>query len=404
MTDIQGSTRLWEREPDAMRQALARHDAVVATCIRRQNGFVVKSKGEGDSVFAVFRHVRDAVTAALVIQCALNVERWATSTPIRVRMAVHTGRVDLREGDYYGPTVNRCARLRALAIGGQVLLSGVTAQLAQATLPRGASLVDLGSQQLKDLSAPERVWELNHPQMGQVVVAAKLAAPEMAEVQTRQAFKVTDHMNRDADGREWGAGVSHSDENGLRCYSSPMLAALLNPLHERFRFPRLWAASVDIDADPSAGIVECQEVTTLRQVALPTLAAEDFARFAVLCARVAYAGGAREAEFSEWADMWLGGMDSSGVAARALADTLEIEAQRGAGVTDPQEEMAANAARAAMHAARTAWMAGRAREEEIASAVALSAEAVRTALQFGHLDLAELSEEAVPRLAGARAA
>src|SRR5229473_7562683 len=163
MTDVEGSTRLWERDPEAMRQALQRHDMVLAACIQRYNGHVVKSRGEGDSIFAVFRHVRDAVSAALIAQCALAVERWGTSTPLRVRMAIHTGQIELRAGDYYGPTVNRCARLRALASGGQVLLSGVTAQLVRAQLPAGASLTDLGTKQLKDISAPEHVWQLMHP-------------------------------------------------------------------------------------------------------------------------------------------------------------------------------------------------------------------------------------------------
>ncbi|TMF03616.1 MAG: adenylate/guanylate cyclase domain-containing protein [Chloroflexi bacterium] len=157
LTDIQGSTRLWEHEPDSMRAALVRHDAIVFACVRRLNGHVIKSKGEGDSVFAVFRHVRDAVAAAIVLQCALSAERWVTSAPIRVRMAIHTGQIELRDGDYYGPTVNRCARLRALAEGGQVLLSGVTAQIVRAQLPAGASLTDLGTRQLKDISAPEHV-------------------------------------------------------------------------------------------------------------------------------------------------------------------------------------------------------------------------------------------------------
>src|SRR5438045_654220 len=206
LTDIEGSTRLWEREPDAMRQALARHDAVVAACVRRQNGHVVKSKGEGDSVFAVFRHVRDAVTAALIIQYALGAEKWATSTPIRVRMAVHTGQIELRDGDYYGPTVNRCARLRALAKGGQVLMSGVVAQLTRDQLPSGASLQDLGTQQLKDLSAPERVWQLTHPKLAGdaiQVVRAPMAA-------TQRVYKLTDHLNRTPDGRQWGEQVKHT--------------------------------------------------------------------------------------------------------------------------------------------------------------------------------------------------
>src|SRR5438445_8638947 len=165
LTDIEGSTRLWEREPEAMRDALTRHDAIVNNVVRRLNGHVVKSKGEGDSVFAVFRHGRDALSAALVLQIALDAEAWVTSTPIRVRMAVHTGQIELRDGDYYGPTVNRCARLRALARGGQVLVSGVTAQLMQGRLPTGADLKDLGTHRLKDLSAPERVWQLTHPKL-----------------------------------------------------------------------------------------------------------------------------------------------------------------------------------------------------------------------------------------------
>src|SRR5712692_53921 len=165
MTDVEGSTRLWERDPEAMRQALVRHDTVVAACVQRYSGHVVKSRGEGDSIFAVFHHVRDAVSAALLAQCALAVERWATSTPLRVRMAIHTGQIELRDGDYYGPTVNRCARLRALAKGGQVLLSGVTAQLTQGQLPGGADLKDLGTHSLKDMAALERVWQLVHPKM-----------------------------------------------------------------------------------------------------------------------------------------------------------------------------------------------------------------------------------------------
>ena len=115
LTDVEGSTRLWEREPEAMRHALVRHDAIVATGVRRLRGHVLKAKGEGDSIFAVFHHVRDAVAAALIVQCALAAEEWPTQTPLRVRMAIHTGRVDMRDSDYYGPTVNRCARLRALA-------------------------------------------------------------------------------------------------------------------------------------------------------------------------------------------------------------------------------------------------------------------------------------------------
>lgn len=94
MTDIEGSTRLWETEPEVMRRALLRHDAIVRACIQGRRGHVVKSQGEGDSIFAVFPHVRDAVSAALIAQCALAVERWATSRPLRVPRAIHTGQIE----------------------------------------------------------------------------------------------------------------------------------------------------------------------------------------------------------------------------------------------------------------------------------------------------------------------
>src|SRR5690348_3924866 len=183
-----------------MREALPRHDSLVNACVRRLNGRVVKSKGEGDSVFAVFQHARDAVTAALVIQGALSGERWPTSRPIRVRMAIHTGQVELREGDYYGPTVNRCARLRALGKGGQVLVSSATARLTQGQLPAGASLKDLGSHELKDLSAPERVWQMTRPRLpgvGKAAEGSALSAPR------GHAYVLTDHLNHDGRGREW---------------------------------------------------------------------------------------------------------------------------------------------------------------------------------------------------------
>jgi class 3 adenylate cyclase len=405
LTDIEGSTRLWESEPDAMRQALQRHDAIVNACVRRQKGHVVKSKGEGDSVFAVFRHVRDAVTAALVVQCALAAERWSTSTPLRVRMAIHTGQIELRDGDYYGPTVNRCARLRALAKGGQVLLSGVTAKLTERQLPPGAGLNDLGIRQLKDISAPERVWQLTHPLMTGVVAISTEPSAAKPTAPSRRAYKLTDHLNCSADGREWGAGVTHThlwrgeegdDDRRIRCYTSPAVAALLNALHERFRLPRLWEATVDKEHSTSDGIVACQEVTTLRQVALPSVTGMHHARFAVMCARVAYEGGGHAKEFANWANSWLGGQDNSGVNAREIADELEVEVHRGSRLAHPEEMMAANAARSAMHASRLAWLAGRARDEEGARVVELAGEAIHTALRVTRLDLASLANQALP--------
>ena len=136
-TDVEGSTALWEAAPDSMRLALTRHDALVAAGVERHGGVVVKSRGEGDSIFAVFGRARDGVAAAADVLEALHAEPWPTPSPIRVRMALHTGEADLRDGDYYGGTVNRAARLRAVGHGGQALLSLATEQLARDRLPAG---------------------------------------------------------------------------------------------------------------------------------------------------------------------------------------------------------------------------------------------------------------------------
>jgi class 3 adenylate cyclase len=162
LTDVEGSTVSWERAPEAMRLALTRHDELVEGLVAEHEGVVVRSRGEGDSRFAVFVRASDALAAACAVQRALVHEPWPTPAPLRVRIALHTGEAQLRTGDYYGSVVNRCARLRALAHGGQVLLSGVTAELVHESLPDGCGLQDLGQYYLKDLSAPERVWQLTH--------------------------------------------------------------------------------------------------------------------------------------------------------------------------------------------------------------------------------------------------
>jgi predicted ATPase/class 3 adenylate cyclase len=159
-TDVEGSTRLWEQHPDQMRAALARHDALIEALVEAHGGCVVRPRGEGDSRFAVFARATDAVAAAAAIQRALHAEPWPPETPLRVRLALHTGEADLRDGDYYGSAVNRCARLRAVAHGGQVLVSEVTAGLVRDTLPPGVLLRDLGKHRLSDLARPEHVHQL----------------------------------------------------------------------------------------------------------------------------------------------------------------------------------------------------------------------------------------------------
>jgi class 3 adenylate cyclase len=162
-TDVEGSTRLWEQHPSAMREALVTHDAIIELLTDIHGGQVVKTKGEGDSHFCVFARATDAVAAAAAIQRALHEESWPPETPLRVRLALHTGEADLREGDYYGSAINRCARLRAIAHGGQAILSQATEALVRDALPEQVSLQDLGEHRLRDLARPERVYQLLHP-------------------------------------------------------------------------------------------------------------------------------------------------------------------------------------------------------------------------------------------------
>ena len=162
-TDVEGSTRLWEQAPEAMRLALARHDALAADVIAHHDGVLVRPRGEGDSLFAVFARATDAVAAACSLQIALSQEPWPSETPLVVRMALHTGEGELRDGDFYGRAVNRCARIRAAANGGQVLLSRATCELVRDSLPQGAGLLDLGERKLRDLKRPEHLFQLIHP-------------------------------------------------------------------------------------------------------------------------------------------------------------------------------------------------------------------------------------------------
>ena len=156
-----------------MGAVMARHDALIEGATLEAGGAVVRPRGEGDSRFAVFAQATGGVRAAIRMQQALWQEVWPMRLPthastgsgasLRVRIALHTGESDLRDGDYYGSAVNRCARLRALARGGQLLVSGATAALVRGQLPDGAWLRDLGDHQLKDLAEPERVFQLVYP-------------------------------------------------------------------------------------------------------------------------------------------------------------------------------------------------------------------------------------------------
>ena len=163
LTDIEGSTPLWERHGAAMGPALARHQELIAATVAAHGGRSIKTQGEGDSTLSVFARASDALAAALAVQLALDRERWPGGISLPTRAAVHTGEAELRDRDYFGPALNRAARLRGLCGGGQILLSRATAELVADQLPEGAALVDVGSHLLKGLSRPENVFAVVHP-------------------------------------------------------------------------------------------------------------------------------------------------------------------------------------------------------------------------------------------------
>ncbi|WP_231995956.1 BTAD domain-containing putative transcriptional regulator [Mycobacterium sp. 852002-51163_SCH5372311] len=160
LTDIEGSTAAWEADADAMAAALARHDELIEQVVTARAGRLIKTRGEGDATFSVFERPSAAAAAAIEIQDAIGHEPWALREPLRIRVALHTGEVELRDGDYFGRAVNRAARLRSLAEGGQILCSGATAELVIDSLPDDVDLTDLGMRQLKNLARPEHVFEL----------------------------------------------------------------------------------------------------------------------------------------------------------------------------------------------------------------------------------------------------
>jgi predicted ATPase/class 3 adenylate cyclase len=160
LTDIEDSTRLWQQHPQQMSAVMVRHDALVESHVSQNSGLVVKPRGEGDSRFAVFSRPSAAVATARAIQHAFAIEPWSLSAPLRVRIALHTGEAELRDGDYYGTAVNRCARLRAMAHGGQTLVSTATATLLRDEPIEGLHLRDLGQYRLNGLEGSERIYQV----------------------------------------------------------------------------------------------------------------------------------------------------------------------------------------------------------------------------------------------------
>lgn len=156
-TDIEGSSRLWERFPDSMGRALARHDALLRESAERHGGFVFKTVG--DAFCIAFPNAREAVAAAIETQRALSKEPWETDA-LEVRMGLHTGAAEHRDGDYFGPALNRVARIMGAGHGGQTLVCNLTASLVRNALPEDVILRDLGEVRLRNLRDPERLFQL----------------------------------------------------------------------------------------------------------------------------------------------------------------------------------------------------------------------------------------------------
>ena len=159
-TDIEGSTKLWEQYPEEMKAALAKHDSILRESIESNHGHYVKTTGDG--VHAVFGTAIDGVNAAIEAQRELHSSFTIhpSSFALKVRMGLHTGEAELRDGDYFGQSLNRAARIMSAGHGGQVLISGITAEVAREHLPDGVSLLDLGEHHLKGLTQTERIFQL----------------------------------------------------------------------------------------------------------------------------------------------------------------------------------------------------------------------------------------------------
>jgi class 3 adenylate cyclase len=157
LADVEGSTQLWESQPSVMTAAVAQLNRTASKLIAEHGGLRPIEQGEGDSFVAAFARASDAVA------CALELQRTDLA-PIKLRVGVHTGDVQLRDqGNYAGPTINKAARIRDLAHGGQTVLSSVTADLVEDRLPDGAWLTELGRHQLRDLPRPVGITQLCHP-------------------------------------------------------------------------------------------------------------------------------------------------------------------------------------------------------------------------------------------------
>ena len=202
-TDIEGSTQRWERDRDAMSAALARHDAIVRDAIESSGGFLFKTVG--DAFCAAFPRARAHSRPRSQLQRALAAEDFAAAGGVPVRMALHTGVADERDGDYFGPAVNRVARLLAIGHGGQILVSRTAADLLRDELPSESTLRDLGAHRLRDLAHPERVYQCRGDRLAR---SFPPSVPSVAPNNLPRAAHVV-RRSRTRSGGDHGAVANH---------------------------------------------------------------------------------------------------------------------------------------------------------------------------------------------------
>ena len=194
-TDIEGSTQLWEKYPEAMKSALAQHDAILKEAIESKHGQIIKSTGDG--FHAVFATAIDAIRATLAAQHSLQ-SLISNPFELKSRMGLHTGEAELRGNDYYGQALNRAARIMSAGHGGQILLSSITADLAREHLPIDVSLLDLGEHRLKDLIQPENIFQLLAPNLPKDFPAIH----SLNILPNNLPFQVTSFVGREREMRE----------------------------------------------------------------------------------------------------------------------------------------------------------------------------------------------------------
>jgi DNA-binding SARP family transcriptional activator/class 3 adenylate cyclase len=165
LTDIVDSTALWDAHPVGMERAVGRHEDIIESAIGEHHGWFLRSQGEGDSTLSVFERATDAVSAAVALQVALQRERWPDGLTLATRVGLHSGQAQLRDGNYFGGTVNRGARLRGVAGGHQIVCSRTTRDLVADLLIDGTELVELGPRQLRGLRRTESVYQIVHPDL-----------------------------------------------------------------------------------------------------------------------------------------------------------------------------------------------------------------------------------------------